>query len=235
MSQERRRRADRGLEALRDARAQLRASPAPRQAAAQSQQPPPAAPGAAPSDTDRALFRAAAAGAQPLSGAALPAGLQPAPPPAIPQQRERDERSVLREAMSDDIDLDHLLETDDALSWRRSGIGADVLRKLRRGHWTIQGELDLHGLRRDEAREALGQFLRSALTRDWRCVRVIHGKGLSSPLREPVLKHKVRGWLMQRDEVLAYVQARPSDGGAGALVVLLRSGRRGEAPGMKPD
>ncbi len=235
MSQERRRRADRGLEALRDARARLRASPAPRPAAAQSQQPPPAAAGAAPSDTDRALFRAAAAGAQPLPGAALPAGLQPAPPPAIPQQRERDERSVLREAMSDDIDLDHLLETDDALSWRRSGIGADVLRKLRRGHWTIQGELDLHGLRRDEAREALGQFLRSALTRDWRCVRVIHGKGLSSPLREPVLKHKVRGWLMQRDEVLAYVQARPSDGGAGALVVLLRSGRRGEAPGMKPD
>jgi Uncharacterized protein conserved in bacteria len=60
---------------------------------------------------------------------------------------------------------------------------------------------------------------------------VIHGKGLSSPLREPVLKHKVRSWLMQRDEVMAYVQARPSDGGAGALVVLLRSARRTERGG----
>ena len=192
---------------------------------------------AVPSDADRALFRAATAGTRPLAlpDASPPAGSQPAPPAPIPLQRERDERSVLREAMSDELDLDHLLETDAALSWRRDGIGADTLRRLRRGHWVIQGELDLHGLRRDEARESLGQFLRSALARDWRCVRIIHGKGLSSPLREPVLKHKVRHWLMQRDEVLAYVQARPSDGGAGALIVLLRSRRRSAGSGSGPD
>lgn len=196
-----------------------------------------APPGAVPNDADRALFRAATAGTRPLAlpDASPPAGSRPAPPAPVPLQRERDERSVLREAMSDELDLDHLLETDAALSWRRDGIGADTLRRLRRGHWVIQGELDLHGLRRDEAREALGQFLRGALARDWRCVRIIHGKGLSSPLREPVLKHKVRHWLMQRDEVLAYVQARPSDGGAGALIVLLRSRRRGADSGGGPD
>lgn len=184
----------------------------------------------APTQADRALFRAATAGAQPLDRPAHPppAGLQRKPPEAIPLQRVRDEQAALREAMSDELDLDHLLETDATLSWRRDGIGSDTVRKLRRGHWTIQNEIDLHGLRRDEAREALGQFLRAALQREWRCVRVIHGKGLSSPLREPVLKHKVRSWLMQRDEVLAYVQARPSDGGAGALVLLLRSARRTE-------
>ncbi len=184
----------------------------------------------APTQADRALFRSATAGAQPLDRPAHPPppGLQRTPPEAIPLQRVRDEQAALREAMSDELDLDHLLETDATLSWRRDGIGSDTVRKLRRGHWTIQNEIDLHGLRRDEAREALGQFLRTALQREWRCVRVIHGKGLSSPLREPVLKHKVRSWLMQRDEVLAYVQARPSDGGAGALVLLLRSARRTE-------
>jgi DNA-nicking Smr family endonuclease len=177
---------------------------------------------------DRALFRAATAGVQPLRRADRPepAGLRPTAPEPIPRQHLRDEQAVLREAMSDELDLDHLLQTDVTLSWRRNGIGYDTLRKLRRGHWAIQSEIDLHGLRRDEAREALGRFLRTALQREWRCVRVIHGKGLSSPLREPVLKHKVRHWLMQRDEVLAYVQARPSDGGAGALVLLLRATRR---------
>jgi DNA-nicking Smr family endonuclease len=182
-----------------------------------------------PTEADRALFRAATAGVKPLRRAdwPQPAGLRPTAPQPIPRQHMLDEQAVLREAMSDELDLDHLLETDVTLSWRRNGIGSDILRKLRRGHWAIQSEIDLHGLRRDEAREALGQFLRTAVKREWRCVRVIHGKGLSSPLREPVLKYKVRTWLMQRDEVLAYVQARPSDGGAGALVLLLRAARRG--------
>lgn len=193
----------------------------------------PAAAETAPTAADRALFRAAVAGVQPLNRNenAIPAGLLPTPPRPIPWQHLRDEQAVLREAMSDALDLDHLLETDDTLSWRRNGVGADVLRKLRRGHWAIERELDLHGLRRDEAREALARFLRTALQRQWRCVRVIHGKGSSSPQREPVLKHKVRIWLMQRDEVMAYVQARPCDGGAGALVLLLRPARRNERGG----
>lgn len=222
-------------DALRDLRRRLRQPPQPARTKPGPTPPPIAAAPAesVPTSADRALFRAATAGAKVL-GASIhppPPGLQPAPPKPIPHQSLRDERLVLLEAMSDELDLDHLLETDVALSWRREGVGSDTLRKLRRGHWTIQNEIDLHGLRRDEAREALGQFLRTALQREWRCVRVIHGKGLSSPLREPVLKHKVRSWLMQRDEVMAYVQARPSDGGAGALVVLLRSARRTERGG----
>jgi DNA-nicking Smr family endonuclease len=88
----------------------------------------------------------------------------------------------------------------------------------------IQDQLDLHGHRVDEARLALGQFVREAWRRGLRCVRVIHGKGLGSKDREPVLKSRVRRWLAQRDEVLAFCQARPAEGGAGALVVLLRPG-----------
>jgi DNA-nicking Smr family endonuclease len=112
-------------------------------------------------------------------------------------------------------------ELDDQLSFRRPGIGTDVTRKLRKGEWSLQGQLDLHGLRSDEAREALGQFVRDSKRMGWRCVRVVHGKGLGSPGKEPVLKSKVQRWLVQKNEVLAFVQAKPSDGGAGALVVLL--------------
>jgi DNA-nicking Smr family endonuclease len=129
---------------------------------------------------------------------------------------------VLREAISDEFDASTLLEVDEAMSYRRQGIGLDVARKLRRGHWSIQGEIDLHGLRSDDAREALGAFLREALRQGWRCVRVVHGKGLGSPGRTPVLKGKVHGWLVQKSEVLAFVQARADEGGAGAVVVLLR-------------
>lgn len=142
----------------------------------------------------------------------------------LPRQREQDERQVLREALSDEFDPESLMETDDQLSYRRSGVGVDVLVKLRRGRWVVQGQIDLHGLTRDEAREALGVFLQDAGRRGWRCVRVVHGKGLGSPRREPVLKGKVRAWLVQRLEVLAFTQARGPDGGAGALIVLLDSG-----------
>ena len=146
-----------------------------------------------------------------------------APPPAAPvaRQRERDEQAVMQEAISDEFDVENLLETDEALSYRRDGIGLEVVRKLRRGHWSLQGQIDLHGLRSDEARQALGQFIRDAHKSGWRCVRVVHGKGLGSPGKTPVLKAKTQRWLVQKNEVLAFVQARASDGGAGALVVLL--------------
>jgi len=98
-----------------------------------------------------------------------------------------------------------------------------VLRKLRRGVWALQGQIDLHGLRTEEAREALSRFLRDAQVRGWRCVRVVHGKGLGSPGKIPVIKDKVKRWLVQSDRVLAFVQARGDDGGAGALIVLLQS------------
>jgi DNA-nicking Smr family endonuclease len=146
----------------------------------------------------------------------------PSPLP-IPRQRIADEKAALAESLSDEFTVDTLLESDAALSFKREGIGPDVLRKLRRGHWVIQSQLDLHGLRTDEAREALAEFLRDALKCGWRCVRVIHGKGLGSVNKNPVLKNKVRNWLVQKNEVIAFCQAKASDGGAGALVVLLRA------------
>ena len=146
----------------------------------------------------------------------------PEPPAPIPAQRQLDDQRVLHESISDEFDASTLLEVDDAMSFRRPGIGIDVARKLRRGHWSIQSELDLHGLRREDAREALSEFLRDAVNRGVRCVRVVHGKGLGSPGKTPVLKGKVHSWLVQKNEVLAFVQARADEGGAGAVVVLLK-------------
>lgn len=142
-------------------------------------------------------------------------------PAPIPAQTQRDEQAVMQEAISDDFDAETLLDTDESLSFRRPGMGPDVVRKLRRGNWSIQRQLDLHGLRREDAREALGAFIREANKAGVRCVRVVHGKGLGSPGKTPVLKGRVQGWLIQKQEVLAFVQARPAEGGAGALVVLL--------------
>ena len=139
----------------------------------------------------------------------------------IAVQHQLDELAVMQEALSDEFDVETLLDTDDALSYRRPGIGTDVTRKLRKGGWSIQGQVDLHGLRREDARVALVDFIKDAARMGWRCVRVVHGKGLGSPGKTPVLKGKVQSWLIQKQEVLAFVQARPAHGGAGALVVLL--------------
>ena len=147
----------------------------------------------------------------------------PDPPPLpLPVQHWLDEERVLRESISDDFDVSTLLDTDDQLSFRRPGIGVEITQRLRAGHWSIQRQLDLHGLRVDEAREALGQFIRQSHRGGMRCVRVVHGKGLGSPGKSPVLKSRVQRWLVQKTEVLAFVQARPVDGGAGALLVLLQ-------------
>ena len=147
----------------------------------------------------------------------------PTPPSPEPRQRELDEERALHESLSDEFDPVTLLETDDQLSYRRPEIGIDVLRKLRRGGWAIQGEVDLHGLRRDAARERLTAFVHDAVHTGLRCVRVVHGKGNGSPGREPVLKGKVRSWLIQKADVLAFVQARGDEGGHGAVIVLLRA------------
>jgi len=147
--------------------------------------------------------------------------LAPVPPAPQPVQQQRDDAAVLRESLSDEFDVTTLLDADDQMSFRRPGIGTDVTRRLRAGEWTIQRQIDLHGLRSDEAREALGAFIRTAHRQGVRCVRVVHGKGLGSPGRQPVLKLKAQRWLIQKKEVLAFVQARPVEGGAGALVVLL--------------
>ena len=171
------------------------------------------------------LFTRAIGATQPLRRKAA-VHLAPEPPAPIPVQQQLDEQRVLRESLSDEFDVSTLLDADDAMSFRRPGINTDVTRKLRAGEWTIQRQIDLHGMRSDEAREALGQFIREAGKLGVRCVRVVHGKGLGSPGRQPVLKAKVQRWLIQKSETLAFVQAKPAEGGAGALVVLLTPSRR---------
>lgn len=151
-----------------------------------------------------------------------PVNLAPPPPTPIARQHLADEQAALQEALSDAFDASTLLDTDDALSFRRPGIGRDVTHKLRRGDWAIQRQLDLHSLRTDEARELLAEFISHAQRDGVRCVRVVHGKGLGSPGKTPVLKSKVHSWLIQKKQVLAFVQAKPAEGGAGALLVLLQ-------------
>jgi DNA-nicking Smr family endonuclease len=166
------------------------------------------------------IFREAVRDVVPLppSDRALHKVSKPAPRPL---QRERDESLALKSSLSDEIDIEALLNTDETLSWKRPAIDPQVLPRLRRGHWSVQAHVDLHGLRVEEAREALGVFLADARRREIRCVRIVHGKGLGSLNREPVLKRMVLRWLVQRGDVLAFCQARPNDGGAGALIVLL--------------
>ena len=134
-----------------------------------------------------------------------------------------DDAAVLRESLSDQFEVDHLLEDDPSLSFSRAGIGSDVVRKLRKGYWPVQDELDLHGLRRDGAREAIGDFLHKAGKRKLRCVCVIHGKGLGSAGGEPVLRSMVHSWLEQKDEVIAFCAANVDGRSHGALIVLLKS------------
>jgi DNA-nicking Smr family endonuclease len=104
----------------------------------------------------------------------------------------------------------------------RRGLSPDLAGKLRRGHWSVQAELDLHGFTVDQAHDALSEFVVESRTLRLRCVRVIHGKGLTSPHKEPVLKGKVRSWLAHWDEVLAYTEAPRNAGGSGAVVILLK-------------
>ncbi|MBM3342552.1 MAG: DNA mismatch repair protein MutS [Betaproteobacteria bacterium] len=148
------------------------------------------------------------------------------PPTPVAAQRTRNDRAVLDESLCDADPWEQGFENGDELNFLRPGLASDTLRKLRRGHWKLQADIDLHGLTVAEARPALVEFLNECLREGLRCVRVIHGKGLGSKNREPVLKRKVASWLAQRDEILAFCQARRTEGGGGAAVVLLRGGKR---------
>ena len=181
--------------------------------------------GRAPSNDEEArrLFEAAVADAVPLASDRV--HHEPPAPPAIPRQRGRDERAALAESLHDPALPDLFLEGGDEAAWLRPGMAPSVLRDLRRGRWVVQSALDLHGMNRDEARVQTAEFLAECLRRGHRCVRVVHGKGLRSPGREPVLKKLVLGWLAQRKEVLAFCQARTAEGGAGAVIALLAANR----------
>ena len=177
-----------------------------------------------------ALFRRAIGEASSLPDRNLAAVDRPRPLP-LPIQQQRDEAEALRESIEAPLSFEDRLDIGDEGVHLRDGLPRRVVADLRRGRWVVQGEIDLHGHTRDEARTELSTFITLALDRGWRCIRVIHGKGLGSPNREGVLKYLSRGWLMQREDILAYCQARPHDGGEGALLVLLRNRNKGPAAG----
>ncbi len=139
-----------------------------------------------------------------------------------PRQTIADNESVLEESLSDELDSIEFLESDDGKSFRRPEVGPDVPRDLRRGRWSIVGQIDLHGMFVEEARIAVVDFLKKCQAHEWLCVRIIHGKGNGSPDRQSVLREKVRRWLKQRDEVIAFCEPRENDGGSGATLVRLK-------------
>ena len=178
------------------------------------------------------LFRAHVLDVTPLATPRRAEHERPLPAP-IPEQRLRDDRQALQDSLSAESPWDAGLETGDELCYLRNGVGEQTLRRLRRGYWVIQDELDLHGLTVEQARPLLGEFLNRCARRGLRCVRIIHGKGLRSRNREPVLKRRVAAWLIQREDILAFCQARSADGGGGAAVVLLQGERRKAEVGRK--
>jgi DNA-nicking Smr family endonuclease len=174
-----------------------------------------------PPDEENAaeLFRAAVSGVKPLAASHHPA--QRRKPSPRPLQKEADEQAVLRELLTDPEP--EMLESGDTLVYQGAGLQDSAFRKLRRGQFHLQGELDLHGLNRDVARLAVVKFLAHCDDQGYRCVRIIHGKGNGSPNSGPVIKSHLDGWLRKRQDVLAFSSARPVDGGTGAVYVLLRT------------
>jgi DNA-nicking Smr family endonuclease len=177
--------------------------------------------GPQPAEDDTALFRREMKGVSPSrpSNRVEPHRVRVAP---VPLKRLEDERLVLEELALlaggiDDIEI----EEDHA--YLRPGLPREVVRKLRRAHWVVQDEIDLHGMTGDEAALATARFLSDARRRGLRCLRIIHGKGLRSHNREPVLKGRIRKLLARRAEVLAFAEPRAADGGSGAVIVLIEA------------
>jgi DNA-nicking Smr family endonuclease len=169
-------------------------------------------------DEDRRVFRDAVRDVRPLSTPPRVAHRKRPRPRAL--FRRRDERQVLEESVT--VSAAELgVELPDELQFRRAGVQDAVLRKLRRGHYRVGAECDLHGLTVVQAKDELRQFLARAVARQDRCVRVIHGKGLGSGPRGPVLKAAVNAVLRKTAAVAAFCSARPVDGGTGAIYVLL--------------
>ena len=169
-------------------------------------------------DAERDLFRTSVGPVRAVrNDRAAPARPRPAP---VPRSRIADDRAVVA-ALLDGPEAGEI-ETGDELSYARPGVHRRVLRKLRGGHYRIDAELDLHGLTEKRARDEVVDFLAECARHGCRCARIIHGKGLGSGNRLPVLKAAVNRWLRRREDVLAFCSARPRDGGTGAVYVLLR-------------
>jgi DNA-nicking Smr family endonuclease len=174
-------------------------------------------------DEDVRLFREAVRDVKPLrTDRDVPT---PRRRPARARFARLERFAVLDESLHGELVGDPLVASGEELSFRRPGVPENVLRKLRRGEYRVGGELDLHGLTVAQAKEALRGFLAAALARNAGCVRIIHGKGLRSGHRGPVLKSAVSGVLRRTSAVVAFVSARPVDGGTGAVYVLLAPSR----------
>ena len=145
---------------------------------------------------------------------------KPRPKP-IAQQLIEDERNVLIESLSDEY-ISNRVELDGDSSYLRNGHSPDIIKRLKKGYWTIQGSIDLHGMISKEAKDYIVDYIQECKKKKIRCIRIIHGKGYGSKNKEPVLKKKVRNWLMQKDEVIAYSEAPRHDGGSGVVIVLLK-------------
>jgi DNA-nicking Smr family endonuclease len=172
-------------------------------------------------DEDKDLFRAEMQGVRPVRPTNRATLDKPRPSP-LPVKRMEDDKKVVSELLSDHAGWDDFNETGNAETYLRAGLPREVLRRLKRGDWVIQSEMDLHGLNSDAARSQLAGFIQHAKRNGLRCIKVIHGKGLRSQSGEAILRNKVRKNLMLRDEVLAFADARPADGGSGAVVILLK-------------
>jgi len=143
---------------------------------------------------------------------------RPAPEPL---QSQADEARVPGELMHTAIDP-AAIEVGEEISYLRPGLSPKLLRQLKRGHYSIADEIDLHQMTSGVARTAIKQFLDENKRHGRLCVKIIHGKGLRSRAEGPVLKRMVDGMLRQRADVLAFASARPAEGGTGAVIVLLR-------------
>lgn len=192
--------------------------------------PPAPAPRRAPprtsADEDAALFLESVGEVNPVR-----AGKGRAPPPAPPSadqvrlaSEEAESLARLAELVSEEGAFE-LTEAEEGVEGAVQGFDPNVRRRLRAGAFPPQASLDLHGLSRDEARGAVERFVQQARVAGHRCVRVVTGRGLHSPDQVPVLREGVAQWLTRGRtgrQVLAFCPARPQDGGAGAVYVLLR-------------
>lgn len=169
---------------------------------------------------DDELFRRAMAGAKPIKQDARVEAARRRPK-AVARFAREDEARALEESLMADID-DIEASSGEVLRFHRPSVGRRTMRKLARGNFAVQAEIDLHGMTVDEARERLRDFIEQAAKAGQRCVRVVHGKGLGSGHRGPVLKPSVNRWLRRWNSVLAFVSTRQVDGGTGAVYVLLR-------------
>ncbi len=181
---------------------------------------------AAPSNEamDDALFRAAMEDVAPIRTSV--ADRTPEPTSRTPEQIDEDAEAFaqLAELVATGEGLD-LTDTDEYEEGLAKNVDRGLVVKLRRGDFSVQAHVDLHGLVATDAHAELERFLLESRRRGHRCVLVIHGRGLHSKDQEPVLKARVGPWLSRGKLgriVLAFATARPADGGAGALYVLLR-------------